>query len=80
MPMAFVGAVQAAIRACRRSYKPRKSGNLCQFIFLQDQEARGCFQRSERAASRHWRFGNGNSIKCRGYNKALDPEVQLGHH
>jgi hypothetical protein len=36
--MAFVGAAQAAIRACRRSYKPRMSGNLCQSIFLQDQE------------------------------------------
>jgi hypothetical protein len=61
--MAFVGAVQAAIRACRRSYnspesrrsagrregqlihsrlapllQPRIGGNLCQSIFLQDQE------------------------------------------
>jgi hypothetical protein len=36
--MAFVGAVQAAIRACRRSYTPRISGNLCQSISLTDQE------------------------------------------
>jgi hypothetical protein len=34
----FVGAVQTAIRACRRSYSFRISGNLCQSIFLPDRE------------------------------------------
>jgi hypothetical protein len=36
--MAFVGAVLTAIRACRRSYNARISGDVCQSIFLPDQE------------------------------------------